>query len=247
MKPLMSPRTTVAMTAIERLFSTPDDNDFLSTLHRLLLGPVMGGSKKMSTLDATQRPISRLKLLRVILEGKPFNDRSAHKDILHLQSTSFLQAAYQKLLARDPDPEGVKHYAPRLAQRQGRALILQDIEGSLEFRLKAQHQREAVDSLVRLSSPSSNSGSIWAAFRRPRRSLKFFLDHRTLAELESAESSPSDTNPASTRSGYTPPLIGFTNLDDNPLRFLLAATLADPEALSTIRRANQILALHHHQ
>lgn len=132
-----------------------NDEDFLHEAYRLVLGREIDNSGLEGYRRKLAQGRSKQWVLAALARSKEVQARFAPPALLELPEEAFVDAVYIRLLGRNADAEGMRHYLEQLGRHGDRIKVLRTIGSSQEAR---RHDpvgwafRRELDDLVRRES-----------------------------------------------------------------------------------------------
>jgi hypothetical protein len=108
--------------------------DFIRAAYNAILGRDPDPEGLRHYLSALRDGCRRTRILYALARSDEARARARCQDLRPLPDDAFIDAVYQRLLGRRPDPTGKDHYLRLLAKRGGRQRVIRDIKSSPEAR-----------------------------------------------------------------------------------------------------------------
>lgn len=116
---------------LDDLLSLPDE-EFLRAAYVLILGREPDEAGLDNYRKKLVRGASKSAIAAAIAQSDEAKARADHQDLAHLSDDDFVDAIYNRLLGRSPDPDGKNHYRERLRRNGDRERIVRSLEESDE-------------------------------------------------------------------------------------------------------------------
>jgi hypothetical protein len=184
--------------------------DFIRAAYNAILGRDPDPEGLRHYLSALRDGCRRTRILYALARSDEARARARCQDLRPLPDDAFIDAVYQRLLGRRPDPTGKDHYLRLLAKRGGRERVIRDIGNSPEARARRTKDLAFTRSLHTALRRESGVRA-WLSSRGPlgRVDRRIHQLEHQLAELEVQQSSL--------------PLHGTPHVDGNETTFTAPA------------------------
>ncbi len=111
-----------------------NDEDFLHEAYRLVLGREIDNSGLEGYRRKLAQGRSKQSVLAALARSKEAQARFAPPTLLELPEETFVDAVYIRLLGRNADAEGMRHYLEQIGRHGDRVKVLRTISSSQEAR-----------------------------------------------------------------------------------------------------------------
>lgn len=140
------------------------DQAFVESAYQMLLGREADSEGLQHYVRLLEHGTSKLFIVRDLARSLEANIRFNHVDLNSVTNDQFVDAIYQRLLGRDPEPEGKKHYGYVLAHGGSRKDIIVEIEKSQESWLRNADYLNLKLELSTLIAAARHDRSSWQRF-----------------------------------------------------------------------------------